>query len=255
MAADVASKTQASRQDSLRILGILLFASVFASISTISYGLTIAHQAIVLPKILLMAGSLSAIVTTPLASLGLWSRSHQSIADSNFAKLFIKERWLLSLFLAIGLGGLCGFFVVLSDQAFHSFLPIEIQDMVLPGFWPGFFAAFGAGVNEEIWFRLGVLTGLVGFGRWALKQSQTSKVLFWAANGLTALLFGAAHLPQFALMASELPLAFIEVVLFQNSVVGVIFGWLYWQRGLLAAMVAHTTADIVIYVIVPAFTR
>lgn len=255
MAADVDSKTQAFRQDSLRIFGILLVASVFASISTISYGLTIAHQAIALPKILLIAGSLSAIVTMPLASLGLWSRSQQSIEDSSLATLLIKERWLFSLFLAIGLGSWCGFFVTLSDQAFYSFLPIEIRDMVLPGFLPGLFAAFGAGINEEIWFRLGVLTGLVGIGRWALKQSRTSKALFWGANGFAALLFGAAHLPQFALMASKLPLTFIGVVLFQNSVVGMIFGWLYWQRGLLAAMVAHITADIVIYVIVPVFTR
>lgn len=255
MTVDVASKTQVPRQDSLRIFGILLFTSVFASISTISYGLAIAHQVIALPKILLMASALSAVVTTPLASLGLWSRSQQSIEDSSLAALLIKEKWIFSLFLAIGLGSWCGFFVTLSDQAFYSALPIEIREVALPGPLPGLLAAFGAGINEEIWFRLGVLTGLVGIGRWALKQSQTSRVLFWTANGVAALLFGTAHLPQFALIASELPLTFIGVVLFQNSIAGVIFGWLYWRRGLLAAMVAHVTADIVIYVIVPVFTR
>ncbi|BAZ08622.1 abortive infection protein [Calothrix sp. NIES-4071] len=36
--------------------------------------------------------------------------------------------------------------------------------MPLPGSIPGLLAAFGAGINEEIWFRLGVLTALVGFG-------------------------------------------------------------------------------------------
>jgi len=34
-----------------------------------------------------------------------------------------------------------------------------------------------------------------------------------------------------------------------NSIAGVLFGWLYWRRGLLAAMVSHFSADIVLHVI------
>jgi membrane protease YdiL (CAAX protease family) len=160
---------------------------------------------------------------------------------------------IFSLFLAIALGILCGIFVVLSDKAFHSFLPTAIRDVELPGSLSGLLAAFGAGINEEIWFRLGVLTGLNGLGRWLLKQNQTSAVLFWVANIVSALVFGAAHLPQFSLMADGLSSTVIGVVLFQNGIVGLIFGWLYWRRGLLVAMLAHITADIVIHVIVPTF--
>ncbi|WP_420911673.1 type II CAAX prenyl endopeptidase Rce1 family protein [Rippkaea orientalis] len=86
-----------------------------------------------------------------------------------------------------------------------------------------------------------------------MKQPQTSTVLFWAANVVSALLFGAAHLPQFALMASGLPFGLIGVVLLQNGVVGLTFGWLYWQWGLLAAVLAHIMADIVIHVLIPTF--
>jgi membrane protease YdiL (CAAX protease family) len=38
----------------------------------------------------------------------------------------------------------------------------------------------------------------------------------------------------------------------RNGLAGVVFGWLYWRRGLLAAMVAHLTFDLVLHVIVPA---
>lgn len=253
MSINANSTAQGHSRVPLKILGLLLVASFFASISTIFYGLTVTHQAVALTEVLLIAGSLSTIVTAPLASLGLWSRSKQGIEDSSFAQLLIKKRLLLALFWAIGLGSVCGIFVVLSDKAFYSFLPTALQNLELPGSLPGVLAAFGAGVNEEIWFRLGALTGLVGIGRWILKQSQTSAVLFWAANVVATLLFGAAHLPQFALMASGLPFSVIGVVLFQNGVVGLIFGWLYWQWGLLAAMLAHITADIIIHVVIPTF--
>lgn len=237
----------------LKILVLLLCASFFASISTIFYGLTVTQQTIAWPGVLGVASGLIVLVTSPLASLGLWLRNRLGIEAARIKDFFIKDRWLLSLFLAIGFGLLCGIFVALSDKAFYSSLPTAIQEMKLPGSFSGLFAAFGAGINEEIWFRLGLLTGLVSVGRWIFKDSQTSLAVFWTANSVTALLFGAAHLPQFALIASELPFSLIAVVLLQNGGVGLIFGWLYWQWGLLAAILAHITADLVIHVFVPMF--
>lgn len=247
------STAQIHSQVRLKILALLLIASVFAAIATIIYGLIITHQAVPLLNVLLIAVLLSVSVTLPLASLGLWSRNKQGIEDSSFAKLLIQDSWFISLLLALISGSLCGVFVFLSDKVFYSFLPSAIRDVELPGSFPGLLAAFGAGINEEIWFRLGVLTGLVGIGRWLLKQTQTSATLFWIANIASALLFGIAHLPQFAFIAGGLPLTVLEVVLLQNSVVGTVFGWLYWQRGLLAAMLAHITADIFIHVVIPTF--
>jgi membrane protease YdiL (CAAX protease family) len=36
-----------------------------------------------------------------------------------------------------------------------------------------------------------------------------------------------------------------------NGIGGIVFGWLYWKRGLLAAMLAHFSADVVLHVVVP----
>lgn len=60
--------------------------------------------------------------------------------------------------------------------------------------------------------------------------------------------FGAGHLPAVVALA---PLTTVVVVraLLLNGIAGVSFGWLYWRRGLLAAMVALFSADIVLHII------
>ncbi len=74
--------------------------------------------------------------------------------------------------------------------------------------------------------------------------------MVWAGNLLAALLFGAAHLPQAAqFYGFSGPIAVHTLLL--NAIPGVVFGWLYWRRGLVAAMVAHGVADVVLKAVLP----
>jgi len=58
------------------------------------------------------------------------------------------------------------------------------------------------------------------------------------------------HLPKASgLVALTGPL--IAYVLLGNGVVGLFFGWLYWRKGLIAAMTAHATQDIITHVVGP----
>ena len=67
---------------------------------------------------------------------------------------------------------------------------------------------------------------------------------------LAAILFGAGHLPATALIwpltGAVLARAFVL-----NGLVGVAAGWLYWRKGILLAMAAHFSADIVLHVLLP----
>jgi membrane protease YdiL (CAAX protease family) len=36
-----------------------------------------------------------------------------------------------------------------------------------------------------------------------------------------------------------------------NSLGGIVFGWLYWKKGLEASMISHFTADLVLHVLLP----
>src|SRR5262245_12106647 len=68
---------------------------------------------------------------------------------------------------------------------------------------------------------------------------------FWVANGLAALLFGLGHIPG-ALASVPLTPAVWAYAIVLNGICGIVFGWLFWRKGLEAAMVAHFTVDIVL---------
>ena len=73
-------------------------------------------------------------------------------------------------------------------------------------------------------------------------------VVSQTANILAAVLFGLGHLPATATFLPLTPLVITRAILL-NGIGGMIFGWLYWKRGLEAAMVSHFSADIVLHVL------
>lgn len=104
----------------------------------------------------------------------------------------------------------------------------------------GFLASFYGGIGEEIITRL----FLVSVIAWILRGKA-----IWLAIVIAALIFAAGHLPAAAALSALTP-ALIARTLVLNSLAGFAFGWLYWRRGLEAAMVAHFSANIVLQVIV-----
>jgi membrane protease YdiL (CAAX protease family) len=72
----------------------------------------------------------------------------------------------------------------------------------------------------------------------------------WTANVLASLIFGAIHLPQTFQLIGSSP-AIIAFVMIGNGIPGIVFGWLFWRKGLIAAMVSHTMFDVMIKVVFP----
>jgi membrane protease YdiL (CAAX protease family) len=89
------------------------------------------------------------------------------------------------------------------------------------------------------------MTLLVWLGTLFINRKPPSPIVIWTANVLAALLFGALHLPQAAVFLS-LTAPVVALTLAGNGVPGIVFGWLFWRRGLVAAMVAHFSADLVL---------
>ena len=69
----------------------------------------------------------------------------------------------------------------------------------------------------------------------------------WPAIVLSNIAFGAGHLPATRAMVPLTPNV-VARALVLNSIVGVPCGYLYWKKGLEAAMIAHGTADVVVHV-------
>ena len=78
------------------------------------------------------------------------------------------------------------------------------------------------------------------------KLVSSGPVKIWGAILLSALLFGAGHLPTLFALGPAPPQAIARVLLL-NGAAGILFGWLYVRHGLLASMVAHASADLVVH--------
>ena len=116
----------------------------------------------------------------------------------------------------------------------------EAVATVAPSRVEGLLASFYGGIGEEILTRL----FLVSVIAWILRGRAT-----WLAVVIAAVLFAAGHLPAAATVSPLTP-ALVARIVVLNSLAGIAFGWLYWRRGLEAAMVAHFSADLVLHVVV-----
>ncbi len=173
----------------------------------------------------------------------------ESVAD--------RVRAILPLSIIIGVLGT----LVLMGLEFFYFQPAMLKEIgnsaaVLnlrtsqPAAWKGFLASFYGGIVEEVLLRLFVMSFLVWLGRFISKTAEGKPTtgVIWTANILAAVLFGLGHLPAIAPLVPLTPLVITrEVVL--NGLLGIVFGWLYWKRGLEAAMISHFSADLVLHVL------
>jgi membrane protease YdiL (CAAX protease family) len=150
-----------------------------------------------------------------------------------------------------GLGaGFGGGLIVLDKTVFSKVrAALEKAGLREPAPWKGFLASFYGSIAEEVMSRLAVQSFVaVGLRRLQGKRrGPVSAGIMWSAIGLSSLFFGAGHLPAAARITPlNLPLVVRTLVL--NGLIGTVFGYLYWKRGLEAAMIAHGSADLVLHV-------
>jgi Type II CAAX prenyl endopeptidase Rce1-like len=169
------------------------------------------------------------------------------------------NRWRPVLLRAVVVGVVGGAVVLLLlTLVFEPLARAELARMGMkppnvehPQVWESLLASFGAGVNEESLLRLFALSLLAWLGTLGGRvDGRPRTAVLWAANLVSALGFGALHLPQAAMLMPVTPLMVAQVLL-ANGVLGLAFGWLYWRYGLESAMVAHFSTDIVLHVIGP----
>lgn len=147
--------------------------------------------------------------------------------------------------LAVGGGLATGLIqVAIADGILHA---LNLQLTTIP-LWLGVIGALSGGIREEVMYRLGLMTLIAWIGTKWRRQEQPGPALVWTANGLSALVFGAQHFSSdFALVQGHTSAALLGVIiLLYHTGAGLVFGWFYWRRGLVAAMAAHFTSDIAI---------
>lgn len=116
-----------------------------------------------------------------------------------------------------------------------------------PPFWIGALGSIYGGVNEEVLLRLFLFTSIYFLVGKCLKIHRNNRlVVLWSVNILVSLVFGIGHL---AIAFKLIPLSAFEIfrILFLNGIAGIAFGWLYWSRGIWAAILAHFVTDLLIH--------
>ena len=261
------TRGHAARRPGWTVFGVLMAASVAGSAAVVPYAMGLLGQGggpeIPAPTLLIAQVVQGILLTAVAAGLGLWLGPKVGLGAPELRAVVAGEdgawrRVRAGLPFAAGLGVASAVvFVALSAASAPLMPPSFVESMsglVMPSAWQGLLASFGAGINEEIWLRLGLITALVFVGAKLLGRGERPGAgVVWAAIFLATLAFGAMHLPQMALLGGGLTAFSVAFVLLGNGFIGAVFGWLYWRRGLVAAMAAHVAFDVVTKAIPPLF--
>lgn len=233
---------------------IIWLVTVLFQLGSLAYGRSTdeqSFQSIVLPSILFIS-----LITIPLGGLGIWLGRKVGLGTPLLAALIRKQpgaihKLIKDAGLAIMLGFTIGGMLVLIRMVSEPYLPSELPAFGHRGVIGGLFVSAGAAVGEEVWFRLGLMTILVWFVARLFGHQETRPIVAWPIIILASIGFGLAHLPQLMSYGAGSPFAIWGTII-GNSMVGILCGWCYWRRSLIAAMIAHFSVDIVIHVF-PAF--
>ncbi len=237
---------------------ILFVASIIASLLVLPYALALSPAlASVFTPVVLIAQLIQSIILFAIAILvGLTLYKRVGF------KMPILEGWLDGkevgnylksiLGISVGLGVLAGILIILFSFLFTSASSVLQGAEVSVPLWKSFLASFYGGIGEEILFRLFVMTVIVWIF-YKIKKTPEGKpttIGISLAIIITAILFGIGHLPITGSIIAITPLVIARAIVL-NGIGAIIFGWLYWKKGLESAMISHFSADIVLHVLFP----
>lgn len=207
----------------------------------------LAVSAVVNSLIVLVPACFLGAYTAPKVGLRVYLLDRLRSGDPVWARLRPELR-------LAGLVGVVGALAIIAiDVALAPFIAAELPQSVVAGPTPSLLDVLAfvpvrflyGGITEEILLRFGLLSTLA-FAGWYVTGRRgmgPSSTVMWAAIVVSALLFGAGHLPALAQQVALTPLLVARTILL-NAILGVAFGWLYWRRSLEAAMAAHVAAHV-----------
>lgn len=250
-----------------RSVGILWLAGVLGAIAVLPYTFALhgelleratEESGLGLTAVVLISLVKNALVVAAAVAIGLFVSRRVGLSTPLVDRLFGAEQPLPRFVaLAMAVGGMVGVAILALDGlVFQSLVPAELSGsgaaLSWSLVWRGALASLYGAITEEIFFRL-FLLALVAWSLRALLTREAKSLspgVFWTANLLTALAFAAGHLPATAVMV-DLTAPVVARALILNGIAGLACGWLFWRRGLEAAMLAHFSVDIVLHVAMP----
>ncbi|MDF1497516.1 MAG: CPBP family glutamic-type intramembrane protease [Patescibacteria group bacterium] len=246
-----------------KIYFTLLSASVISIIAVLPYAFTLQADLLKLSPLPLPVLALISIVQSSILFaiaiyLGLKLSNKVGLGLpilENYFKTKMIEPSLKSIFLNSGYYGvIAGGLIIIFDFVFKYLgVSITLGMNQIPPLWQRVIASLYGGISEELLLRLFFMSLVIWiFSKIMRTKTEITKnnFIMWFSIIFAAIIFGLGHLPITSSLTAITPLVISRAIIL-NGIGGIIFGWLFWKKGLEHAMIAHFTADIVILAIFP----
>jgi hypothetical protein len=225
----------------LILFGLYLLGSAASIPLLVDRGLlTETPREIVIAVLLTLAGN----------GAGLWFASRTGLGAPLIEGVLPRERRARWLRQVVAIGVLCGvvggFLAAFGDYIRPwrtNAAELAAWAARLPALWKLLLASIDAGVQEELFSRLFLMSLFAWLGGlfWHDEEGRPVVGVFVAAIALSGMLFGLAHIDE-ELQAGIALRPLIRIFIL-TSLLGGLFGWLYWKLGLEAAMLTHFLID------------
>lgn len=152
-----------------------------------------------------------------------------------------------SAFISVVSGIVIGLIIVGADRFYYQYqVPIIGESKPEFSFFGLMAGVLYGGIFEEILMRLFFMSLLVWIFMKVFKRNKEniSSKFYWIAIFLSSALFAAGHLPATEMFFGELTATVVVRGFLLNGMGGLVFGYLYWKRGLEYAILAHMFAHI-----------
>ena len=190
----------------------------------------------------ILVAAAAAIGTLAAPRAGLHAPCVEALAGG--APLWPKIRPQLLPALILGSGGAL-IFVAAYYRVFRPRLDAETvrcMDGLRNSLGIGARVLYG-GIVEEVLTRWGLMGLLVWLG--GQLAGGTTAYVVWGSILISGLLFGLGHAPGYLAARCRRTPMLLATMIALNLWASVLFGWLFWQYGLLAAMAAHALFHLV----------
>ena len=203
-----------------------------------------------------VATPVSAAIAGLVGLLGLriwvWSRlpSVSAPAATPVARRLVHACGWIGLGLAVGL-----LLLGVIRFAIEPSLPVIGARIAAAGtlpVWRRLAIIYVAAVGEELLFRVVLLSAIVALATRLRRPASLAPTPadLWIGIALSALAFAAAHLPGW-IGVTPVGVGLATAVLLLNGVAGIVLGYVFATRGILAAILTHAGADTALQLIGP----
>lgn len=241
------SKTVSKRM----LFTVLWLSGMVGVLSTLWFNLPIPEELTLPPTVVKLLNLISPTFLLSIAVLVGVSLAHKVSLSAPLAESVSSNMQTLSAIKPQIIPGLMGGViggVALSSWFFfwRSSLPIDFLTKAeeLSKNTPFLTRILYGGITEEIIMRWGFMTFLVWVMWFVLQKAEGMPHigLVMIAIVISSFVFGFGHLPIAFALSSQVTTSLVLYIVIGNSLFGLITGYLYWHKGLEAAMIAHMLA-------------